>query len=480
MSSTCKPVEKKKHFSDRDERLMRFYSTTGPHTELWAAWKMVYQHGPGLRYCKQLGWLVWNGVRWERDETGAVNRQAEETIRKMYDLASRFAEEAERLDYVRYVTKLESRAKIDNIIKLAESKDCIPIRVTDLDRNPWLFNTLTGTIDLRTGVLRDHDPRDLITKLAPVEYDSAAKCPTFDKFLDSIFGGDKEMISFTDRAIGHALTGVIIEHIIHIWHGGGSNGKSTFNELALSVLGDYGMVVPPGLLMAKRNEQHPTEFADLRGMRFVVSEENDQNARFDEEKIKRLTGGNTIKGRYMHKDYFEFPATHKLFVATNHKPEIRGTDHAIWRRPKLWPFNMTFFEPDEPGEPKKDKELPDKLKAEAPGILAKWVRGCLEWQRIGLTPPKAVTAATAGYKAECDRLDAFIAERCVVDRPNQSQPCKANATDLYTAYKSWAENGNEFVMNQKRFGMAMTAKGFEKAGHPVTRRAQYEGIGLLS
>ena len=482
MPSTAQLTDR--HFSEEDVRKMRFASIPQePFTEVMAAKRFVYLHGDTSRFCRALGWLDWNGVRWDRDDTGSVNRKVKDCIKRMYGLAAKIGEEDVRIKWVKFVASLETRAKIENILKIAESEESIAIRWQDLDRDPLLLNTLTGVVDLRTGELRGHNPKDLITKLAPVAYDQAATCPTYDQFVQSTFSCNEDMIAFTDRAIGHALTGVIVDAVIHILHGAGANGKSTIIELILHALGDYGMIAPPGLLIAKRHEQHPTELADLRGMRFVAATETGEGARFDEEKIKKLTGNDTIKGRYMHKDFMQFPPTHKLFVGTNHRPEIRGSDHAIWRRPKLWPFNVIFTEPTDPANPQpgeQDKRLLEKLKAEAPGILARWVRGGLEWQRIGLAPPEAVTAATADYRSECDRIEAFIVERCVVDRPNQSQTCKVNAGDLYAAYKSWAEAGNEFVMSQKRFGAAMTDKGFKRAEHPISRRKQYEGLGLLA
>ncbi|MDO8630460.1 MAG: phage/plasmid primase, P4 family, partial [Phycisphaerales bacterium] len=274
--------------------------------------------------------------------------------------------------------------------------------------------------------------------------------------------------------------GIVQEAVLHILHGIGANGKSVFTELALHIMGDYGMAAPPKLLIARQHDAHPTELADLRAMRFVASMESGEGQRFDEERIKKLTGSDTIKGRYMHKDFIEFQPTHKLFMATNHRPEISGTDHAIWRRPKLWPFDVIFSEPKDSANPQpgeQDRRLLDTLKGEASGVLGRWVRGSLEWQRIGLSPPSAVTAATADYKVGCDRLQAFIEERCVAGKGLVS--LKVGASELYAAYKAWAENGIEYALNQKRFGTAMKERGFTK-GEPdmTTRRATYEGISL--
>jgi len=374
-------------------RRTRFAAVNLPWTELWAARKFVILHGQDIRCCDALGWLVWTGVRWERDATGKIHHKAKDTIRRLYPLAGQIKDDDNRKAYLQFVMRLESRAKIDNLIALAQSEDGVPIRIEDLDRDPWLFNTLNGTIDLRTGELKPHNPANLITKLSPVAYDPNAKCPRYSKFVCEIFADDCELEAFSDRAIGHALTGIVRDAVLHILFGEGLNGKTTLIELALHIMGDYGMSAAPGLLIAKKHEQHPTELADLRGMRFVASMESTEGGRLNEERVKRLTGSDTIKGRYMRQDFFSFEPTHKLFLATNHRPEIAGTDYAIWRRPKLWPFTVTFTEPAAPLNPKpgeKDDRLQETLRDEAPGILARWVRGCLEWQRIGLNPPASV------------------------------------------------------------------------------------------
>ena len=263
------------------------------------------------------------------------------------------------------------------------------------------------------------------------------------------------------------------EDVLHVLYGTGANGKTTFIECILGMMGDYAMPAAPGLLLHKHNEQHPTERADLWGKRFIASVEVGEARRLNEETVKQMTGRDSIKGRFMHKDFFSFASTHKLFLAANHKPDIRGSDHAIWRRVKLWPFVVTFYDPSENREPVMDVTLLEKLKTEWPGILRWCVEGCVAWLRTGLATPKLVSEATAGYRAESDRIGLFIAEKCHV-----SANAEVGATELYAAYRAWADAGSEYMANQKRFGEAMSERGYARKPHGTTRRKHYFGIGL--
>lgn len=287
------------------------------------------------------------------------------------------------------------------MVTLAESEPGIPVLPGELDRDPWLLNVKNGTVDLRTGELRPHKRDDLITKIVPVEYDSEASCPTWLAFLNRIMDGNERLIAFLQRAAGYSLTASTQEQCFFLLYGTGANGKSVFLTTLLAVMGDYGIQAAPDLLLAKSGESHPTEVADLFGARLVVATETEAGRRLAENLVKQHTSGDRLKARFMRQDFFEFEATFKIWLATNNKPIVKGTDYAIWRRIKLIPFTVTI-PPEE-----RDKSLPAKLRQELHGILAWAVQICLEWQKYGLNEPQEVTAATCAYRDEQDILGSW-------------------------------------------------------------------------
>jgi putative DNA primase/helicase len=270
---------------------------------------------------------------------------------------------------------------------------------------------------------------------------------------------------FVQRVIGYAAAGVVSEEVLVILYGVGANGKSTLVNVVMEALGDYAMQAAPDLLLAKKGS-HPTELADLFGARFVASVETDEGRRLAEGLVKQLTGRDPIKARRMREDFWQFDPTHTVFLATNHRPEVKGTDHAIWRRLKLVPFEVTIPEPEQ------DKGLPEKLREELPGILAWIVRGCWEWQRDGIGEPEEVKSATTSYRADMDVLAGFIEDRCVVD-----PDAWAAFADLYASYQDWCEESGEKAETKRRFGTRLKERGFEPGrgtGNTPIRR----GIGL--
>ncbi|PLS83054.1 MAG: hypothetical protein CYG60_22800, partial [Actinobacteria bacterium] len=356
-------------------------------TDTGNAERLVARHGEDLRYVHAWSrWLVWTGKNWEADDTGAINRRAKDTVRAIYGEAQEASDSSIRRELAGHATKCEAESRLRAMIALAQSEEGIPVRIDDLDADPWILNVRNGTIDLKTGELREHRREDLITKIAPVEYDPDAKAPTWEAFLERILPSEA-IRRFVQRIMGYSLTGDVSAQILPFLHGLGANGKSTLVNTTLEMLGDYGQLAAPELLLSKRGA-HPTELADLKGARLVASVEIEDGRKMAESLVKQLTGGEKVKARYLHKDFFEFDPTHKVFLVANHKPEVLGTDHAIWRRVKLIPFDVTIPEEEQ------DPRLPEKLQAELPGILAWAVRGCLDWQRDGLAEPEEVKAAT--------------------------------------------------------------------------------------
>ncbi|MDP9437962.1 MAG: phage/plasmid primase, P4 family, partial [Actinomycetota bacterium] len=392
-------------------------------------------------------WLTWAGARWERDDSGRVHRLAKETVRSIYAEAAAADDEDRRKAIAQHATRSEAEGKIKAMLELAKSE--LPVSPDDLDRDPFLLNVPNGTVELKTGKLRRHRREDLLTKMSGAEYHPEAEAPAWEAFLKRVLPGE-ELRRFVCRGAGYSATGDTSEQCMFINHGAGANGKSTFQEALGEVLGDYSMRAPTEMLMTKRAGGVPNDVARLKGARFVAASETEEGRRLAESLVKDLTGQDTITARFMRAEFFDFKPTHKLWLATNHKPEIRGTDTAIWRRIRLVPWAVVV----PPAE--RDRKLPEKLRTEAAGILAWVVRGCLEWQRGGLGEPEEVRTATAEYRAEQDVLAGFLEECCVV-----RSEAWVKFADLYEVYTSWCDEAGETMQNRRRFGTQLKERGFE-------------------
>ncbi len=332
------------------------------------------------------------------------------------------------------------------------------VRMAELDAHPWLFNVSNGTIDLRTGELRSHDRTDLLTRIAPIEYDAAAKAPTWSAFIDRTMGGSLLMSLYLQRLVGYTLTGTTQEHVLVFHHGNtGSNGKSTFLATIRTLLGEYGCTAPRSLLFEPKNgaEPHPTELARLYGMRLATCSEVPENVELAEAKVKDLTGGDVLSVRRMNENFWDLIPTHTLHAAGNHKPIVKGTDGGIWRRIKLVPWLVTIPVEDQ------DHELGSKLRAELAGILAWAVAGCLEWQRVGLAEPSDVTEAGDEYRSESDVLGAFFSTRCVFE-----ESARFSCKYFRKAYETWCEDMGHRSVGARILGRRLR----EKSVAPITVR----------
>jgi putative DNA primase/helicase len=418
-------------------------------TDLGNARRLVHRHGRNLRYCwLWRKWLVWDGKRWVKDDTGEVYRLAKETVSSIYQEAAAAPNDEARKELGKHATRSEAGARIKEMVDLARSD--VPVMPDELDASPDLLNTESGTIDLRTGELREHRREDLTTKIAPTTYRPDAAAPTWEAFLERVLPGE-DLRAFVQRAVGYSATGDTSEQCMFINHGGGANGKSTFQEAIAAALGDYAMRAPTEMLLAKRSDGVPNDVARLKGARFVSASETEEGRRLAESRIKDLTGQDTITARFMKAEWFDFAPTHKLWLSTNHKPEIRGTDAAIWRRIRLVPWAVTI----PPAE--QDKKLPIALRHELAGILAWVVRGCLQWRREGLQAPDEVRKATGEYRAEMDVLAGFLVECCELDTGHWEY-----AKDLYECYKRWCDENGERPEPQRKFGGRLGERGFQR------------------
>lgn len=436
-------------------------------TDVGNAQRLAREYGSSLRFVEPWGkWLTWNGRRWSLKQSEAQALAKLNAVTMLAD-AAKTQHDRERRELVTHAEASQSASRIRAALYLAQSEPDIIVEVEQLDANPWLLNVENGTIDLRTGALLPHRRENLLTKICPTPFIADAPCPVWEGFIQDVFGGDAELIGFIQKLLGYCLTGEVCEQILAIFFGLGANGKSTLLNLILEILGpDYGMKAPSNLLMARGNETHPTELTDLFGKRLVAAVETESGRRLSEVQVKELTGSDRIRARRMREDFWEFPPTHKVILCTNHRPEVRGTDYAIWRRLALVPFTETF------GPDRQDKNLPDKLRAEYPGILAWCVRGCLKWLAEGLTTPRVVDAATASYRDEQDAMGAFLAEVCHI-----AADAKVRAADVYAAYKTWCDAVGENMLTGRQFGERMTERGFERYRN---NGKCYRGVGLIN
>lgn len=426
-------------------------------TEQGNAERLIRLYGDRMRYCYPWGkWLVWDGHRWSLDKTGQAMRWAKDTVRSIYREAADEEDTAARKALAQLALKSETARMASVMLSLAESEPGSAILPDDFDRLVMLLNSLNATVDLEKGSALAHERLAFMTKLAPVEFEPAAQAPVWDAFLQRVVP-DVEIRNFLQRAAGYSMTGIVSEQCLFFLYGRGANGKSTFLNTIAYVLGDYAITAPPGLLIAKQFESHPTDTASLFGARFVIVTEVEQGKRLAESLTKQLTGGDAITTRRMHEDFWQFKPTHHIWIGANHRPRITGTDAAIWRRIHLVPFN-TVIPIDE-----RDRDLPDRLKREASGILNWLVQGCLAWQKQGLGLPKAVESATDAYRQDQDVLGSFIDDRCVVGFVNDRE-FRVTRKAFYSAFQAWCEEAGEKsgkFMTFKEVAAQLVERGFD-------------------
>lgn len=423
-------------------------SAARPKTDLGNAERLVDRFAGELRYCRpQRRWLYWDRRHWAADWTGEAERRAKATVRAIYADARMAGDPDERRALARWALASESRQRLVALLALAQTEAEVAVAPVDLDRDSFLLATNTGTIDLRTGQLRPADPADLITHLAPVDYDPEGSCPRWEAFLRRVVP-DRAVRGFLQRAIGYSLTGSLAEQCLWILWGAGRNGKSTFLTTVQALLGDYAMQAAPSMLVDRRRDATPYDLADLPGRRLVAVAETEEVGHLAEGVIKQLTGGEPMRARNLYGDFFEFQPQAKIWLTTNHKPTVRGEDEGIWRRLHLVPFLERIADEE------LDRSLPRRLRQELPGILGWAVRGCLAWQHDGLAPPAAVVEATSAYRRDEGVLSRFLEDTCVIS-PRVSVTKKA----LYDAYSHWCNEQGLAPLSQPRLSKELKERG---------------------
>ena len=390
-------------------------------------------------------WMYWDGKRWTYDETGQIKKLADMVVAELKAEALRCEDEDEREKKLKFASKTANANGKNNMIAEAQHLDGIPIRIEDLDQYIDYFNVQNGVVDLRSGELIQHDQNFLMSKIAGCRYDpdSTHVPKRWIQFLYEITNGNEELARYLQKCVGYSLTGSIKEQCAFFLYGMGNNGKSTFLETISDMMGDYASNAQPDTIMMKRDGGGAgSDIARLRSARLVTSEEPTEGVRLNEGLVKQLTGGGRITCRFLYGDEFEYQPEFKIWITTNHKPVIRGTDMGIWRRIRLIPFEVTI-----PPE-KVDKQLKYKFRDEMPQIMRWAVEGAIMYRQEGLEMPKCVLDATSEYKAEMDLMASFM-DSCITIDYTETQPIPAN--EIYAIYAEWARQNNEFVMTSRKF-----------------------------
>ena len=409
------------------------------------------QHSDKLRYCFELGkWFFWDGTVWKPGAEANLQELAEETVRSFPGEASELMDSQGRKTFLNWAIRSGNRSRM--IAMIEQSKHRLKLEQSKLDKDPMLLNLFTDSIDLSTGLVKPSEAGDYATKQAQIVLDPAAEYPEWQRFLSRVMDGSKELISYLQKAVGYSLTGKNTEQCFFIAHGTGANGKSVFLNLIRNLAGDYGVNIPMDTLMAQRFQSGNTnDLARMNGARLGTAIEGEVDQKLSEVKIKQITGGDEITARFLHKEFFEFKPIVKIWMATNHKPQITGDDHAIWRRVHLIPFNVVI-PPEE-----RDGDLPEKLRKELPGILNWAIKGAVKWAREGLNPPAAVLQATSEYRSEMDTFSRFCSE--MIQREDGATTPKS---ELIKAFELWCSVEGGEQLTPGGLLQRMKQEGFEE------------------
>ncbi|WNM68362.1 DNA primase/helicase [Mycobacterium phage Tierra] len=427
---------------------------------------LVEAYGARLRYCPDTGkWLSWAGDRWQH---GTDQGEAIVAARKIIERIH--IDDDSPRDLIQHRMRSLSRKGLENMVALAKCEPKMRVRLADLDSEPYELNTPSGVVDLKTGHLMPHSPESWHTKITGAGYNPASVAPKWQTFLSGTFGDDVELIGYLQRLAGLAAIGKVTHHVLPFLFGGGSNGKSVLMDVLAHVLGDYAITAPANFLLAGR-DRHETEIARLHGARMVVCSEINAESKFDEAKVKVLTGGDILSGRYMRQDYFDFVPSHTLFLMGNHQPQVSAGGTSFWRRLRLIPFLHTV--PPEQRNPNLAAEL---VSEEGAAILAWVVAGARQIVADGLREPGSVLDATKEYSEQEDALGRFIGECCMLT-PGASGGAKPAL--VLKAYQRWAmANGEDAMVSQIKLGRELSARfGVRSAVSNSVRH--YAGLALL-
>lgn len=435
--------------------------------------RLMAIYGKNIRYSPiRTKWFIWSGKHWEIDNAGKIELLTKNVIRKLQAQGNEILDDTEKNEKLKesirkFVLRSEADGRVKAMINQAKTQRGSVIFQTDL--NLYKINLKNGTLNLKTGLIENHDRKDFITKVINIGYEPKAKCPNWIEFINKIFLNNQELIDYIQKSIGYSMTGDANLQCFYILHGNGSNGKGTFIKTIMTLLGDYAGTLNGKSLMEKMGDEGARgDLAALEGTRFVCINELEENKSFDESLMKSMSSGASepIRVRRMYEEEFNLYPQFKMWLTTNKLPKIKGTDDGIWRRVRKIPFEYKFSGVD------KDVYFFEKnLMPEMSGILNWAIEGCLKWQQEGMELPEIVKIAVEEYKSDMDKLGGFISECCLV-----GERFRIGASQLYQTYETWCRDNGENSMTSTMFGKSIKNKKIEK------KRAGigffYYGIGL--
>lgn len=407
------------------------------------AYRLAHRFVDRLLYVHGIGWHWWDGARWAEDDCGNAQRAVLEVLADA--LAESVGDKQLRAD----VAKCESASGISGVLAVASALVEFATTVSDLDANPALLNTASGTYDLEADELRPHDPADRLTAVTTAAYRPAADTAVWGDFLASVLP-DAEERAYLQRLIGQALYGRVTEHIFPVLIGSGANGKSTMYGAVAAALGDYTTVIDPSLLMARDKGGVPgPELMELLGARLVIGSETGEGRKLDEPAMKRLTGGDPITARRLYREPVTWTPSHQLLYVSNHLPKVRGDDPAVWRRIRVVPFDVVV-----PAD-QRDPRLPATLLEQADAILAWAIDGYRDYRKDGMREPATVVRATDAYREDSDAVSRFVTEACYV-----SPQSTATTRDLFAGWGRWAMSEGADPLAEKAFAKELDRLGY--------------------
>lgn len=427
--------------------------------------RFVQDHTGKVLYCNGMGWLQYDRKRWHA-AGNQITKRAKRTAGKMWSEARR-APEANRKETVAHALRSQSANSLQNMVKLAECE--MHVEAEALDAGPWLLNCLNGTVDLRTGELRKHNPNDLITKLAPVHYDPDSCSTLWDRVSRQALP-DKQVRDFFQRLVGYTLTGCTGEDIFALIHGPTRTSKGTIQEAIATMLGDYAITAELDMLAQRNHAGGPRpELVRLRGARMVSIYETSRRLTLSASLIKSLAGSDPVTARSLYREPVEFKPSAKIWVATNYPPKVPADDAALWERIRAIPFEVTIPEKE------RDPSIRSRLQEPEHGaaILAWAVEGCLLWQEDGLRQPAAVREAGRAYRESMDPVGRFVRECCRL-----GAGLWIATSDLREEYQSWSQEQGEEIVNSETFNRTLRERDCEPQKRGGDRG--WKGITLAS
>lgn len=414
------------------DQLLRFEQSDTGYAEMIAFVNMgriKYNHSTGK-------FFLWDRHWWQADQTMGIYDLTRRVVDRFKESIRLVTEEERQAELTKWARQMNNKSRLESAISLVRSLPTVVSVDADWDRHPYFLGVKNGIIDLRSGILRDGHPQDYISKHVAMVYDPSAKCPTWLKFLEDVFVGDRDVIRFVQKAVGYSMTGETREQCLMLLVGNGSNGKSIFLSTLLALTGGYGFAAPfSTFVRSLTTNPNSNDLASLSGRRFVTASETNEGVALDESRLKSLTGGEVISARFLHQEYFQFTPICKIWLGVNHLPRVHDDSDGFWRRVRQINFPVKFKKAEDakPGDRIRDETIGPRLLEELPGILAWAVQGAVSWYESSLPTPKAIQEATLQYRQDSDPLAEFFDLHCI---RGATESC--DSSELFKAYLGFA------------------------------------------